>query len=211
LSLLTQEQVSEAVLSAGLLPIEDEQARKLVVYGNLILKWNARTNLTGISDPEILLQRHLVESIAAAQALPPDIASLLDYGTGAGLPGIPIVICRPEIQATLAESQMKKVAFLREAVRSLSLQSEIFAGRVSALESRFDVVTLRAVDKMDVAIRDAVSRVNRGGLLALFATAGSDERLLAEFEMKSVRRVPLPTVGHLLLIREPVVPRRTKA
>ena len=77
--------------------------------------------------------------------------------------------------------------------------------------TRFDVVILRAVDKMDEAIKDAVSRVDRGGFLALFATKASDERLLAELEMASVYRAPLPTVGYLLFICEPVVPRGTKA
>src|SRR6266851_4493562 len=92
---------------------------RLSTYLDLLLKWNARTNLTAIRDPEEIVRRHFGESLFAAQHLDPATPTLLDFGSGAGFPGLPIALFHPGIQVTLAESQNKKAAFLREAVRSL--------------------------------------------------------------------------------------------
>src|SRR3984957_14455724 len=83
-------------------------------YLSFILRWNAKTTLPAVRDEEGILSRHFVESIACAQALPAAIRSLLDFGSGAGFPGVPIALCRPEIEVTLAESHGKKAAFLQE-------------------------------------------------------------------------------------------------
>ena len=101
--------------------MESAVAGRFEDYLSLILRWNARVNLTAIRDEEGILQRHFVESIACARALPADITTLLDFGSGAGFPGIPIALCRPEISVTLAESQGKRAAFLHEAVRVLGI------------------------------------------------------------------------------------------
>ena len=106
---------------AGLAPLDPAQTERFEAYLSLILRWNARVNLTAIRDEDGILRRHFVESIACARALPAGIATLLDFGSGAGFPGIPIALCRPEIAVTLAESQGKKAAFLREALRQLGL------------------------------------------------------------------------------------------
>src|SRR5271156_6874554 len=122
---------------------------QLSAYLDLLLKWNARTNLTAIRDPEEIVRRHFGESLFAAQYLGP-CTTLLDFGSGAGFPGLPIALLRPEIQVTLAESQNKKATFLREVVRNLKLPTEIWAARVETMpEARlFHTVTLRAVDNM---------------------------------------------------------------
>ena len=205
--LLEAERVALAVAEAGLTEISSAQAERLAAYGNLIFKWNARTNLTSIRDAETLLQRHLVESIAAAQALPEGVGTLLDYGSGAGLPGIPIALCRSGIMVTLAESQSKKAAFLLEARRLLGLECIVFSGRVSDMpgNARFDVVILRAVDKMEAATGDAITRVAEGGWLAVFRTDSQEEPVIG----KRVVKVKLPTIGHLALIQDPLVPRGT--
>ena len=90
-------------------------------------------NSTAIRDEEGILSRHFVESIACACALPAGIFTLLDFGSGAGFPGIPIALCRPEIAVILAESQGKKAAFLQEAVRVLGISAKVLrpASRVA--------------------------------------------------------------------------------
>ena len=200
---LTTQLVSKAVNAAALDPIDDQVAEKLANYGNLLLKWSKHTNLTAISDAQGILQRHLVESVAAAQALPQNPQTLLDYGSGAGLPGIPIAICRPEIQVTLAESQSKKVTFLREAVRGLKLTCSVYSGRVESmpLSAQFGTVTMRAVDRMEDAVVSGLGRVSPGGWLVLFATEGSETKLLKGRNCKTLRRIPLPTIGHLVLLQ----------
>src|ERR1700739_2299273 len=119
-----------SLLSATSLgPLSPEIAAKFDEYLALILRWNARMNLTAIREPNEILRRHFVESIACAQELPTVILTLLDFGSGGGFPGLPIALCRPEISVTLAESQGKKAAFLNEAVRTLNLNTKVFAGR----------------------------------------------------------------------------------
>ncbi|MGA8089863.1 MAG: 16S rRNA (guanine(527)-N(7))-methyltransferase RsmG [Terracidiphilus sp.] len=156
--------------AAGLKPLNAETSAKFEIYLSLILRWNARMNLTAIRDPKEILSRHFVESIACAQALPSGITTLLDFGSGAGFPGIPIALCRPEISVTLAESQSRKAAFLQEVVRSLKLSSRVFAGRAETLEEQFDYVALRAVDRMEQAVAAASELVRAGGWLAVFTT-----------------------------------------
>ena len=200
---LSGTQVMAAVASAGLAPIAADVAQQLADYGNLLLRWNARTNLTAIRTPEGVLRRHLVECVAAAQLLPAGIVTLLDYGSGAGLPGIPIALVRPEIAVTLAESQSRKVAFLREAQRTLGLTVEVHAGRVGDLpaDRRYDCITLRAVDGMAAAVREAAGRMRERGLLAIFATEVSElvwRELLGDAEL---RRHALPAAGYLVLLQ----------
>jgi 16S rRNA (guanine527-N7)-methyltransferase len=140
---------------------------QLSTYLDLLLKWNARTNLTAIRDPEEIVRRHFGESLFAAQNLDPGTTTLLDYGSGAGFPGLPIALLRPDIQVTLAESQNKKAAFLREAVRSLNLPTEIWPGRVESMPAsrQFHTVALRAVDNMAAAIASAAPRATHQLLL----------------------------------------------
>lgn len=166
--------LEKAIREAGLNVLEPEALAKFQTYLNLLLKWNSRLNLTAIREPEGILHRHFVECIQCAQALPISGAesTVLDFGSGAGLPGVPIAICRPELRVTLAESQQKKSAFLREVVRSLGLQAEVFDGRAEAMDKDriFDVVTLRAVDRMVGACRSGLQRLESSGWLAVFST-----------------------------------------
>src|ERR1035437_8434491 len=113
-----RKQLLAALLAeAGIAPLDAAQADSFEVYLSLFVRWNERINLTSIRDEEGILSRHLVESIACARALPAGISTLLDFGSGGGIPGIPIALSRPEIAVTLAESQGKKAAFLQEAIR----------------------------------------------------------------------------------------------
>ncbi len=173
--------IEKAIQDAGLSRITPEALEQFEIYLELLLRWNSKLNLTAIREPEEIVRRHFVECIQCAQAIPAVArgATLLDFGSGAGFPGIPIAICRPEIRVTLAESQGKKASFLREAVRTLKLDAEVVPLRVEDLprERRFSVVTMRAVDKMERALPSAVERLDFGGWLVLFATAGTEARL----------------------------------
>lgn len=161
------------------LGLDAEQVARFEAYLGLLVKWNARMNLTAVREPEAIVRRHFAECIFAAQQIPSKTKTLLDFGSGAGLPGIPIAICRPKIGVTLAESQGKKATFLREAVRTLGLKAEVWGERVEAMpaERVFDAVTLRAVDRMAEACRTAVHRVAVGGWLGVFTTRKKEEAL----------------------------------
>lgn len=164
---------------SGLDSLEPALADRFQNYLSLILRWNARTNLTAIRDEDGILSRHFVESIACARALPNGIATLLDFGSGAGFPGIPIALCRPEIAVTLAESQGKKAGFLQEAVRVLGIAAKVHSGRAETLGAQFDCVALRAVDRMEQAVQAASLLVQPGGWLALMTTGNELDGLQA--------------------------------
>lgn len=161
-----------AVVSSARLPgLNDDLIPSFEAYLSLLLRWNARINLTAIRDEEGILSRHFVESIACAYAIPPGVRTLLDFGSGAGFPGVPIALCRPEISVTLAESQLKKAAFLREVVRTLGLTARVSAQRAETLDARFDCVTMRAVDRMAKAVFACSRLLARDGFLVLMTTA----------------------------------------
>ena len=159
-------------------PLSELQLSQLASYLEILHRWNARMNLTAIRDPEPVVTRHFGESLFAAQKLysrsPEPEARLLDIGSGAGFPGIPIKIWSPELHVTLLESQNKKATFLREVVRALELKNvTVFAGRAEDLvlpkpeaHSPKPVVTLRAVEKFD-RILPVAAQLAAGGRLAL--------------------------------------------
>jgi 16S rRNA (guanine527-N7)-methyltransferase len=157
--------LSETAIANLLVPYLPEVPAPLLpqlsTYLDLLLKWNARTNLTAIRDPEEIVRRHFGESLFAARHLDPGTTTLLDFGSGAGFPGLPIALLRPDIQVTLAESQNKKATFLREAVRTLNLPStEVWPDRVESMPPlrQFHTVALRAVDNMAAATASAAPR-----------------------------------------------------
>lgn len=167
---LTPERVAELLIPfAADLPHGIPE--KLAEYLDLLLKWNARTNLTAIRDPEEIVQRHFGESLFAGRMLAERLAagaSVLDFGSGAGFPGIPMALLQPMWRVTLAESQGKKASFLREAKRKLGLANvEVWGERADRLPpgSRFDAVALRAVDDPERALAEAREFVGAGGLL----------------------------------------------
>jgi 16S rRNA (guanine527-N7)-methyltransferase len=164
------DRLKAALERAGLEPLSAEMSGRFDQYLSLIVRWNARLNLTSLRTEDAIIINHLTESITCAEAIPQGVRTLLDFGSGAGLPGIPIALCRPEIAVTLAESQNKKAAFLQEAVRVLGIGAKVHSGRAEALRTAFECVAMRAVDKMPKAVASAVELVARGGWLALMTT-----------------------------------------
>lgn len=195
---LSPEAIASAVEHAGLDRLAPGVPERFSAYCDLLLRWNSKLNLTAIRSPEDILRRHFLECIFCAQSLPAGIATLLDYGSGAGFPGVPIALCRPEILVTLAESQGRKASFLREVVRVLGLDSEVHQGRVEAMPSGriFDAVALRAVDKMGMALESATMRVSEDGWLVILAGSG----ILGMPPGFLVAKTPLPGSNCLVLV-----------
>jgi 16S rRNA (guanine527-N7)-methyltransferase len=200
---------------------------QLIDYVHLLMKWNARVNLTAIHSPDEIVRRHFGESLFAglhlrcstwniaqpdqpkcstwntppsASSSPPE--SLLDFGSGAGFPGLPIQILWPELPVTLAESRHKKAAFLREVVRSLGLKTQVWAERVESMppERTFAAVTMRAVDDMEAAVAAAAARA-ANVLLVLGTTAASYPFLAPEFSEPELTPIPETNDGVLMLFR----------
>jgi len=149
---------------------------QLQLYLDLLLRWNARMNLTAVRDPEQIVTRHFGESLFAAQALKRHIErpkTLADIGSGAGFPGIPIRLFIPELQLTLIESQNKKATFLREVIRALRLENaNVFCGRAEEWSEKANVVTLRAVEQFARVLPVATGLVADSGELCLLISVG---------------------------------------
>lgn len=186
--------LNELLVRSGLTPLDPQTAERFERYLSLFLRWNARLNLSAIRDEEGILSRHFVESIVCARALPAGISTLLDYGSGAGLPGVPVALCRPEISVTLSESQGKKAAFLLETIRTLGLKASVHTGRAESLTLTFDCVTLRAVDRMGQALTSAARLVMANGWLAVMTTrsnlAGLKNAAGADFSWRDLTQLP---------------------
>lgn len=157
-------EIGQAMSSAGIVSLPQGAEERFHTYLELLLRWNRRINLISDREPSRILERHLIECAFVAMRLPREIErpikTVLDFGSGAGLPGIPIAICRPEIRVTLAESQSNKAAFLEEALRVLQVEGEVWHGRVESMPATqtFDAVSLRAVERMKDAIGLAAPR-----------------------------------------------------
>jgi 16S rRNA (guanine527-N7)-methyltransferase len=195
------EQIQAEFSRAGLAPMPPPAYEQFQQYLELLLRWNQHLNLTAIREPLQVIQRHFVESTFVAQHLPEGISSLLDYGSGAGFPGIPIAICCPAIRVTLAEAQGKKASFLQEALRVLALTGEVYSGRVEAMPegNLFDAVSMRAVEKMESAIPIAARRAKKYLVLLTTAKSAAASRGFTP-ELEWLQPVPLPNSAQMILV-----------
>jgi len=170
------------------------QLSSISIYIDVLLRWNAKINLTAIRYPEEIVSRHFGESLFAARHIFPQAsvkANVIDIGSGAGFPGLPIKLWAPNIKLTLIESNNKKATFLREVIRLLALGNvEVFTGRAEVFSGAGDVVTLRAVERFDSALPIAVNLVKPGGTISLLI--GEDQIASAKAFNHSVGwRTPL--------------------
>jgi 16S rRNA (guanine527-N7)-methyltransferase len=158
--------------------LDETRLRAISIYIDLLLKWNARINLTAIREPNEIVQRHFGESLFAAKNLldqeRPQTA--IDLGSGAGFPGVPFAMLAPQVQMTLIESHLKKATFLKELVYALGLKSvKVFSDRAESYPGTADLTMLRAVEKFEQALPMAIQLTKAGGRIALMIGSGQVE------------------------------------
>ena len=152
-------------------------------YCQLLQEWNQRMNLTAITDDQGVAEKHFLDSLLPLTLWElPRGARLIDVGTGAGFPAVPIKLLRPDIQITLLDSLQKRLTFLEAVCSQLGIQAELLharaedAGRDPARRERYDVATSRAVAGMDLLAEYCLPLVRPGGvLLALKGSGGAAE------------------------------------
>jgi 16S rRNA (guanine527-N7)-methyltransferase len=178
--------------------ISQEQLGRTVAYLDLLLKWNAKINLTAIRSPEEIVTRHFGESFFAARHLLPkdnQPSSAIDIGSGAGFPGLPMKIWAPSLGLALIESNGRKATFLREVCRALHLSGvEVVSKRAEDVEIRADLVTLRAVERFEAVLPIAEKLVSSSGTLALLIGGGQEEtakKVLPKLEWQDPLPIPL--------------------
>ena len=175
-----RERIFDKLTEAGLV-IDAEQAGKLGSYLELMLRWNAVHNLTSVTDPDEMIDRHLVESLACAPYLRGN--RIADVGSGAGLPGIPLAIVKPEIEFTLIESRGKRARFLEHVRGALELENVVVENaRAEDLlpEQPFATVLARAVAAPSELIELTQQLRAEAGILLILTRANYEEELPAE-------------------------------
>jgi 16S rRNA (guanine527-N7)-methyltransferase len=196
----------QAALDRGLgelaLALPPSARERLLDYMKLLVKWNRTYNLTAIRDPLAMVGHHLLDSLVVVPhlALAPN-ARLADAGSGAGLPGIPLAIARPDWHVALAETSQKKAAFLRQAAIELRLANvEVHEGRVEAWRPQplFDAVISRAFAALADFIAACRHLLTPGGVLAAMAGA-APAALQPDCKLIALRVPLLDAQRHLVL------------
>jgi 16S rRNA (guanine527-N7)-methyltransferase len=180
-----------ATLAAGVgalgLSLDDAQHQQLLSYMDLIQKWNKVYNLTALRDPQEMLTHHLLDSLSAIAPLDRHLAgmpnfaakgcALLDVGSGGGLPGVVIAICRPEVRVTCVDAVSKKAAFVQQVAASLKLPNlKGVHARVETLGGPFDVVCSRAFASLPDFVTWSVNAVDEDGVwMAMKGKLPTDE------------------------------------
>ena len=167
------------------IPLTAEQIGQFSVYHEMLLDWNTRMNLTALTAPEDVAVKHIIDSLTAYDAALFDGArTLIDVGTGAGLPGIPLAVYAPHLTVTLLDSLNKRVRFLTEVtaamglpnVRCIHARAEE-AARTAEHRAAYDIVVSRAVARLPVLLEYMLPFVRVGGtLLALKGRAYAEEQ-----------------------------------
>ena len=177
-----EQELERASARYGLL-LDAKQIEKFGIYYRLLIEWNAKMNLTAITEPREVAVKHIVDSLTALRGIEErDSLRLIDVGTGAGFPGIPLKIVRPDLQLTLLDSLKKRVHFLETVVEALGLEgAECLHGRAeeaarqSALRERFDIAASRAVARLPVLAEYLLPFVRIGGTAIALKGLHSEE------------------------------------
>lgn len=136
--------------------LNEEQKEKFYNYMNLLIEWNKKINLTAITEPKEIILKHFIDSLTISKYIKDD-SKIIDVGTGAGFPGIPLKIYNPTLKITLLDSLNKRIIFLKEVIQKLELKDiEAIHGRIEDIaqekeyREKYDIVTSRAVSTLNV-------------------------------------------------------------
>lgn len=162
--------------------VSDKQSKQFDIYADTLVEWNEKMNLTGITEPDDIVIKHFVDSLMLLDYCDiPQGASVVDVGTGAGFPGIPLLIARNDIKLTLMDSLQKRLTFLDEVLRQTELTAETVHGRAEelgndeAFREKFDIATARAVAPLNILCEYCLPFVKVGGYFA--ALKGSNDEI----------------------------------
>lgn len=174
---------------------------RLETYKSELLKWTERVNLIG-PEARANIDEHIAEAVAAAEILQP-MGNVLDFGSGGGLPAIPMAIVAPEARFHLVEADQKKWAFLKHVVRECGLSCQVYGDRLRSLlprlpaDLRFSLVTSRAVGNPEEWVPSLKGHLEDGACIALFQ--GSKEvPELAGFTLKDEVQLPRGESNYLV-------------
>ncbi len=168
-------------------PLTDSMLEKFAVYASLLVEWNEKINLTAITDPTDIVYKHFVDSLTLCSMVPHKAFSLIDVGTGAGFPGIPIAIVRSDVKLTLLDSLNKRLLFLKAVCDELGIAVTLIharaeeAGVKADYREQYDLATARAVASLPVLCEYCLPFVKVGGkFVAMKGPEGENEVMAAQ-------------------------------
>lgn len=150
--------------------LPENAVESLTLYGNLLLEWNEKINLTAIKEPDEIVVKHFIDSLSLLKVIDPkENESLIDVGTGAGFPGMVIKILRPEVNVTLLDGHAKRFIFLEDLQNKLGIKTDNLhiraelASKEEKYREKFDYVTARAVARLNTLAEYCMPFVKLGG------------------------------------------------
>lgn len=201
------------IFSAEGFEITEERYAQFLAYAEVLVEWNEKMNLTGITDPDGIAVKHFLDSILPLKFLDiPDKEKIIDVGTGAGFPGVPVKIYRPDVKLTLLDSLNKRINFLSSACGKANVEAKFVharaeeGGRNSSYREKFGAAFARAVAAMPVLAEYCLPFVKVGGVFA--AMKGPNENYregenavkLLGGEIADVKEYGLPSGDRRVLI-----------
>ncbi|HWR23301.1 MAG TPA: 16S rRNA (guanine(527)-N(7))-methyltransferase RsmG [Feifaniaceae bacterium] len=188
------------ILKEKLPDLSDMQRERLARYYELIVKGNETMNLTAIVSPEEAADKHFADSLLALPYLPQN-ARCIDVGTGAGFPGIPLLIARPDLQMTLLDSLNKRVRFLEDTLQTLELRAQCVharaedAARTAAHREAYDIALSRAVAPLPALLELTAPFLNVGGVSVCYKGRNAEEELEAAKNAANILHFTLSAVS----------------
>lgn len=174
----------EKYLKVISITLTQKQIDQFYDYMHLLLEWNEKINLTAITKPEEIILKHFIDSIIPIKEIKEN-SKIVDVGTGAGFPGIPLKIARPDLKITLVDSLNKRISFLDEVIHQLQLKEiEAIHARVEEFgkdkkrRENFDIATSRAVANMSVLVEYLLPLVKVGGHCMILKGSSIEEELV---------------------------------
>ncbi len=202
-----KQQLQEGLQSMGL-SLTTAQQLLLLEYVALLKKWNSTYNLTALRDEHTMISHHVLDSLTLLPYIQ-YAQTLMDVGSGGGMPGIPTAICRPDLQITLLDANTKKTSFLQQAVIELGLHNvSVASGRVEAMhDKKVDVVTSRAFAELADFISLTKHLLNENGYWAAMKGVYPYEELEhvpASVVVEKVDKLTVPMLNaerHMVIMR----------
>ncbi len=166
------------------LTLTEDVYNKLDIYADFLVEYNDKVNLTAITAPDEILVKHFADSIKIAELIDiPQNSKIIDVGTGAGFPSVPLKIYRPDLELTLLDSLQKRIVFLEKLCSKLDIEAEFIHGRAEDISKlpeyreKFDIATARAVANMSLLSELCIPFVKVGGIFAAMKGPGEDMSL----------------------------------
>lgn len=181
--MINKEMFRSGALEYGV-ELNEKALERFDKYAELLCEWNSFMNLTAIKEPDEIMKKHFVDSLSLLSAVNiPEGASLIDVGTGAGFPGVPLLIARNDLKVTLLDSTNKRLDFIRAVLEAIGLTADVVhmraedAGKNTAYREKYDFATARAVSNLRDLSEYCIPFVKQNGYFVPMKSAKTDEEI----------------------------------